>query len=70
MPTFGIRYVYSALPGKSYSPDEFFKLPHEARLADVRRGPQSGRAFASLIEYALGHKVSVRSQPTANCKKY
>jgi hypothetical protein len=38
-------------------PEAFFALPHEARLAKVRRLTDSGEEVATLIFYAVGHHL-------------
>ena len=38
-------------------PETFFALPHEARLAKVRRLTGSGKEVAKLISYAVNHQL-------------
>lgn len=42
---------------KLKSPSEFYSLPHEARLALVRRLDGQGEEIAKLIEHALNHQL-------------
>lgn len=39
------------------NPEKFFALPHEARLAKVRRLTGSGETVANLVSYAVEHQL-------------
>jgi hypothetical protein len=56
-----VRYAHLERPGggsELENPEEFFALPHKARLAKVRSVWGAGEEVANLISYAVQHQLS------------